>query len=204
MSHWFILRVEGAIEARKPGFQGVGIGGSTNANFPRSVAIQNLTVAAPDRSANQLLLNYAGLTVGLNVAGDFVLGPNASLVSYYSSLHAQKLWLSGLAIFAEQSVGSFGTINLNGGSTFNLANGAVTEYADRYAGFHRFQYDQWRAGHDQPRDATGRQRWHCRFQKLWRNDPRAQPAADGPRAPVQPGASGKFSARRRALSSRHE
>lgn len=104
--------VEGAIEFRNPGFKALAIAGSTTANFPASLSIQNLTVDAPDGSANQLLLNYAGLKVPLKVAGDFVLGPNGSLVSYYSSLNAQTLWVSGPATFAEQSVGSFGTIHL--------------------------------------------------------------------------------------------
>jgi len=117
---------QGAIEFRNPGFKALAIASSTTANFPGSLAIQNLTVDAPAGSANQLLLNYAGVTVPLNVNGDFVLGPNASLVSYYSSLHAQTLWLNGPASFAELSVGSFGTIKMNGGSTFNLANGTVT------------------------------------------------------------------------------
>src|SRR5205085_5627567 len=89
-------------------------------------AIQNLTVDAPGDSANQLLLNYAGLTVSLNVAGDLVVGTNASLVSNHSSLRAQRLSLSGPATVAELSVGSFGTITMNAGSTFNLVNASVT------------------------------------------------------------------------------
>jgi len=72
---------QGAIELRNPGFKALAIAPSTTANYPGSLSIQNLTVDAPDGSANQLLLNYVGLNVPLNVSGDFVLGPNASLVS---------------------------------------------------------------------------------------------------------------------------
>src|SRR5437773_9044701 len=48
----------GAIEFRNPGFKALAIAPSTTANFSGSLAIQNLTVEAPDGSANQLLLNY--------------------------------------------------------------------------------------------------------------------------------------------------
>jgi hypothetical protein len=117
---------QGAIEFRNPGFKALAIAPSTTANFPGSLSIQNLTVDAPAGSANQLLLNYAGVNVPLNVASNFVVGPNASLVSYFSSLQAQMFSLNGPATLAEFSVGSFGRIQMNSGSTFTLNNASVT------------------------------------------------------------------------------
>ena len=101
-----------AIEFRNPGWKALAIAPSTTANYPGSLAIQNLTVDAPADSSNLLLLNYAGLNVPLYVAGDLIVGPNGSLLSYYSRLHAQTFSLNGPTTFAEQSAASFDTIKL--------------------------------------------------------------------------------------------
>ncbi|MGN6553539.1 MAG: hypothetical protein ACTHLW_07430, partial [Verrucomicrobiota bacterium] len=95
---------------RNPGFKALAIGANTTFNYANSLSIENLLVDAPAGSINQLLLNYAGLSIPLSVHSDFNLGSNASLVSYYSALRGGNLYLSGPAAFSESSQVNFGKI----------------------------------------------------------------------------------------------
>src|SRR5437867_412960 len=70
------------------GYKALAIGPSTTANYPTSLSIKNLSVYGGN---NLLLSNYSGMNVPLRVDSDFVLGPNASLLSYYAS----PVWRSG-------------------------------------------------------------------------------------------------------------
>jgi len=98
-----------AVAFQNEDFKALAIGANTTANHTNSLSIRNLQVYSP---ANLLLLNYAGLAVPLNVSSNFILGPGSSLLSYYSALNAGQFEVSGIATFAEQSVGTFGTIVL--------------------------------------------------------------------------------------------
>ncbi len=91
------------------GFKTLAIGQNTMANYSNSLAIQNLTIAAPTNSFNQLLLDHAGTNVPLTV-GWLTLGTNAALVSYYSALTA-GLELYSPALFAEGSALNAGGIS---------------------------------------------------------------------------------------------
>src|SRR3954465_7490621 len=53
-----------------PGWKALAIGANTSANFADSLWIKNLLVESPTDSANQLLLNYAGLAVPLRIDAD--------------------------------------------------------------------------------------------------------------------------------------
>jgi hypothetical protein len=109
---------------RNAGFKALAINSSTTTHYSNSLAINSLTVDAPAGSFNQLLLNYAGLDVPLSVASEFVLGPNGSLVSYYSALSGGNLYLSGPATFSESSTVSFSKIDV--AAELNLTNSSLT------------------------------------------------------------------------------
>jgi hypothetical protein len=89
---------QGMIALGTPGSKVLEIAASTAAEYPYSLAIQNLAVDAPPGSANQLLLNDAGLNVPLEIAADFRLGANASLLSHHSALRAGAFHVSGRAM----------------------------------------------------------------------------------------------------------
>jgi hypothetical protein len=99
-----------AVVMMTPGWKALAVGTTTTANFSHALAIQNLFISAPEGSVNQLLLNYAGLSVPLNIGSDLVLGPNASLASHHSRLNAGRLLLNGPARFSSQSVATLGRI----------------------------------------------------------------------------------------------
>ncbi len=99
-----------AIVIVNPGWKALAVGTATTASHATNLAIQNLFISAPEGSFNQLLLNYAGLNVPLNVVSDLVLGPNASMASHFSRLIAGRLLLNGSAVFSADSVATFGAV----------------------------------------------------------------------------------------------
>ena len=109
-----------AIMFTNSGWKALAIGAATTADYPDSLSIRQLEIGAPIDSMNQLLLNYAGLSVPLNIETDLILGTNASLVSYYSSLYASNFLLSGSATFAEQSAATFSNIVVGVSAAGNL------------------------------------------------------------------------------------
>jgi len=108
------------------GFKALAIGSSTTASNANSLTIQNLLINAPPDSSNQLLMNFPGLGVPLNVQGDLTVGPFASLVSHYGSISAGRLLLNGPATISDQSVLSAPVISLLAGSSFTLTSGTVS------------------------------------------------------------------------------
>ena len=135
------------IVLNNPGFKALAIGANTTANFPASLSIQNLLVAAPVGSANQLLLNYAGLTVPLRIDMNLRIGTNSSLLSYSSAVRAANFYVGGVATFDALSEATFtsqvavgvdgspaelnvlsgtfyaGNVAVSNRSTLNLSNG---------------------------------------------------------------------------------
>jgi hypothetical protein len=101
------------------GWKALAIGQNTTANFSNSLNIQNLIIEAPSDSFNQLLFNYAGTNVPLNVQW-LDLGTNASLVSYYSTLKAGSFYVNSPAVFDESSVLNADFIRVY--STLSLSN----------------------------------------------------------------------------------
>jgi len=67
------------------GYKAVNIDGATLANFPASVTVNNLFVAAPTNALSTLLLNYAGLNTPLKVLDNCIIGPNGTIANYSSS-----------------------------------------------------------------------------------------------------------------------
>src|SRR5438309_10240383 len=67
------------------GYKAVGIDSATVANFPDSLTVNNLFVAAPTNGLNTLLLNYAGLGAPLKVLKACTIGTNGIIHNYYSS-----------------------------------------------------------------------------------------------------------------------
>jgi hypothetical protein len=67
------------------GYKAVNIDGATFANFPASVTVSNLLVAAPTNALNTLLLNYAGLNTPLRVLNDCIIGTNGTIDNFSSS-----------------------------------------------------------------------------------------------------------------------
>src|SRR3954469_4733266 len=98
---------QAAVAFNNPGFKALAIGTNTTANFPGSLWIQNLLIESPTNSANQLLLNYAGLAVPLRIDNDLRVGTNSSLVSYYSAIQGASFYLGGVASFDQLSEASF-------------------------------------------------------------------------------------------------
>src|SRR5258705_7015118 len=75
---------QAGITFNNPGWKALAIGANTTANFPGSLSIRNLLIESPVDSANQLLLNFAGVSVPLHIDADLrVVGANSSLASYY-------------------------------------------------------------------------------------------------------------------------
>lgn len=101
-----------AIAFRNSGFKALAIGANTTANYSNSLFTKTLIVDAPPGSTNQLLLNYAGLNVPLNVRGSFVIGPRASLVSYHSALRATNLLADGSITFDAGTSATFDNLKL--------------------------------------------------------------------------------------------
>ncbi len=76
---------QGSIVFTNAGWKALAIGQNTTANFPNALVIQKLTISAPTNSFNELLLNYAGTNVPLNVNG-----PDLHLDQFGCNLDAHK------------------------------------------------------------------------------------------------------------------
>lgn len=116
------------IAVTNAGFKALAIGSGTAANYPQSLKVNYMTVDAPTNSHNLLLLNYAGFSAPLDVLQGLVIGPNGSLLSYYSALKAGSLYLRGQATFAEYGQAQFGNVELSAPSetvpaVLTLSNG---------------------------------------------------------------------------------
>jgi hypothetical protein len=118
---------QAGVAFNNPGWKALAIGANTTANFPGSLSISNLLIESPTDSANQLLLNHAGVAVPLSIEADLrVVGTNSSLVSHYSALRAANFYLGGVAIFDELSEGNFGQVAVGADGSpgqLNLLNG---------------------------------------------------------------------------------
>jgi hypothetical protein len=115
---------QGQILFTNSGWKALAIGQNTTANFSNSLVIGSLDIDAPSNSFNQLLLNYAGTNVPLDVLR-LHLGTNASLVSYYSALVATVFEINSPALFADYSRLSVGTVSVNAGLTLSNAFASV-------------------------------------------------------------------------------
>jgi hypothetical protein len=111
---------------RNPGFKALAIGTNTTANYSNSLLINNLIVDAPTNSANQLLLNYAGLNVPLVVRSNLIIGTNGSLISHGSALQAANVELHGFAAFSDQATEGFNTVTLRSRGALNLNDTYLT------------------------------------------------------------------------------
>ena len=144
-SYWSLGRLpldQDTVAFRNSNWKALAIGANTTANYPGSLSINNLLVGAPTYSFNQLLLNWAGFTVPLNVRSNLTIGVNGSLASHYSALHAANFEINGPTSFSDAAVGVFNQIvvghlaaaemDLQGGSIscgrFVLSSGAPGSY----------------------------------------------------------------------------
>jgi hypothetical protein len=110
-----------------PGWKALAIGMNTTANCPQSLSVNNLLVDAPVNSANQLLLNWAGLRVPLLVRSNLSIGSRGSLASHYSVLQAANADIDGgSASFSDLATERFDRISLRSGARLNLIDGTMT------------------------------------------------------------------------------
>ena len=128
--YWSLGRLPASQDAvlfDNSGFKALAIGPSTLANAPQSLSIQSLTLEAPTNSFNQLLLNYAGLSVPLSVSSNLVIGTNGSLVSHDSALVADTFYIGATAQFLDQSVASFTNVFIgpDAGAELVLSNSTL-------------------------------------------------------------------------------
>jgi hypothetical protein len=107
------------------GWKALAIGSSTTMNYPESLRIGGLLVDAPPDSKNLLLLNYAGLATPLHSDVNIIVGPNGSLLSYYSAVESASLFVNGQATFAEYGQSQFGSVEVGRSSAgeLTLSNG---------------------------------------------------------------------------------
>ena len=73
------------VEIANDGYKAVNIDSATFANFPASVTVSNLFVAAPTNALSTLLLNYAGLNTPFKVLNNCTIGPNGTIDNFSSS-----------------------------------------------------------------------------------------------------------------------
>jgi len=129
-SYWSLGQLPGMnqelVAFRNPGWKALAIGANTTANYPASLSLNNLLVEAPTDSFNQLLLDWAGLSVPLVVHSNLKIGANGSLASHYSGLHAANAYIDGSASFSDYSTEEFAQLWLRSGATLNLTNGTMT------------------------------------------------------------------------------
>ncbi|HVU99976.1 MAG TPA: hypothetical protein VHH88_01360, partial [Verrucomicrobiae bacterium] len=96
------------------GYKAVAIFPSTAANYPGSLTVSDLLLAAPGDGLTTLLLNYAGAAVPLKAQGACEIDTNATLLNLYSSLEVDgtnngSLFINGGNLF--QTGGSFSATN---------------------------------------------------------------------------------------------
>jgi hypothetical protein len=108
------------------GWKAVTIGQNTTANYPGSLALNNLLVDAPTNGFNTLLLNWAKLSVPLVVNSNLVIGTNGSLVSHYSALKAVEAYIDGSASFMDYATEDFGELWIRSSANVGLTNGIMS------------------------------------------------------------------------------
>jgi hypothetical protein len=94
------------------GYKAVDLDSVTFANFPETVTVSNVVLAAPTNGLNTLLLNYAGLNTPFKVLNGCSIGANAKLDNFYSSFE-----MDGVA---------GGALEISGGGEFNQEGGQTT------------------------------------------------------------------------------
>lgn len=107
---------------RNPGWKALAIGTNTTANYPASLTVNNLIIDGPTNSANQLLLNWAGLAVPLVVRENLIVGTNGSIACHSSSLIASNVLLRGPASFSDQSRAALDQLTFRWGGALNINN----------------------------------------------------------------------------------
>jgi len=114
------------------GYKAVNIDGATVANFPASLTVSNLLVAAPTNGLSTLLLNYAGLNTPLKVLNNCVIGINGTLANDYSSFEVDgnaggQLLVNGGTFTQEggQTVVN-APVLVRGNGSLNATNGNLT------------------------------------------------------------------------------
>src|SRR2546427_4539258 len=115
-----------AVAFRNPGWKALAIGANTTANYPASLTINNLIIDAPTNSANQLLLNWAGVDAPLVVRSNLIVGTNGSLVGHYSALQAANVELRGFAAFSDSARANLDQITVISGGALNLNDAILT------------------------------------------------------------------------------
>ena len=115
-----------AVAFRNSGWKALAIGTNTTARHPASLRVNNLIIDAPADSANQLLLNWAGLSVPLVVRSNLIIGTNGSLASHSSALQAATVDLQGFAALSDSARAALGAITLSLGGALNLNEAALT------------------------------------------------------------------------------
>jgi hypothetical protein len=115
------------VEFTNAGWKALTIGANTMNNYSNSLTVNSLTVNAPADSFNLLLLNYAGFKAPLTVNSNLTVGANGSLLSYYTALRGNNLYLASSAGFAEGSTINFTNIVLQSNTLarLNLTNSSL-------------------------------------------------------------------------------
>jgi hypothetical protein len=116
------------IQFNNPGWKALAIGAQTAQNFPQSMQIGTLTVAAPADSYNTLLMNFSGFERPLQTTS-LSIHSNSSVVVLSSALEVSgNVFLGGTFIQSDYSyvkVNGFLSVGrFNGGSYF-LTNGTL-------------------------------------------------------------------------------
>jgi len=132
------------------GWKALAIGPNTAQNFPQSMQIQDLQIAAPTNSFNVLLLNYSGFAVPLQTTS-LNIGPNGSVVALSSMLDVNTD-ISGnggnMSLAGTFSQGEFSQVQVQGWlrmwdpyayytvppATYYLTNGTLTVVNGEYIG----------------------------------------------------------------------
>jgi hypothetical protein len=98
------------------GYKAVNIDVTTVANYPSSLTVGSLGVAAPTNALSTLLLNYLGTGIPLKVLNSCLIGTNGTLLNLASSFEVDNNAGGGLTIAG-------GTFTQQGGQT--VVNGPV-------------------------------------------------------------------------------
>ncbi|MGN6553821.1 MAG: hypothetical protein ACTHLW_08880 [Verrucomicrobiota bacterium] len=113
------------------GYKAVGINSTTFANFPASLTVSNLVVAAPTNGLNTLLLNYTGLGTPFRILNSCSIGTNGIINNLYSNFEVDGVAGGSLLIDGGtfMQVGGFADVKapvtVRSGS-FNSTNANMT------------------------------------------------------------------------------
>jgi hypothetical protein len=102
------------------GWKAVAIGANTTANCARSLTVNDLIIDAPTNSANQLLLNWAGLNVPLLVRSNLLVGTNGSIECHHSVILTGKTDLYGPVTFSDSSIANLNQLAIHSGASLNF------------------------------------------------------------------------------------